>query len=585
MRAGRTAQGGSTITQQLARLSFLMPAKTLRRKLQEAVLAMRLERAYTKDEVLERYLNMAYFGDGLYGVEAASRGYFDKHALDLTVAEAALLAGLLQAPSAYGPRMSATRAFARRDVVLHVMYAAGAIEQVTYEAASASAIELVDGLRRDEGHGQYFKEEVRKELVERFGWDRVHLDGLVVETSLDLDMQEAADEAVTHATKDIERQIARQGGHPRAEPLEVALVAVDPRTGEVRALMGGRSFERSPFNRATQAKRQPGSAFKPFIYAAALEQGYTPASVISGLNETVATAQGAWVPAEGHAEGDAVTIRDALRMSSNRAASLTLQGVGIRTAVDLAGSMGLGVMPSVPSLALGSGELTLLSLTSAFAAFASEGVVREPMLIRRVTSSSGEVLYQAAPVERRGVSPATAYLITSMLEDVVNTGTASGVRRMGFTAPAAGKTGTTDEYRDAWFVGYTSNVVAGVWVGYDTPRTIMRGGYAAELAVPLWTRFMLTATRNAAPEPFPMPASVIPVEICRLTGKLATDDCHGHEGMTYTEYFQGGTQPGESCQHPGFWRELLVGGPERLLTMAPDAPAVKKRGFWGRLFQ
>ena len=299
----------------------------------------------------------------------------------------------------------------------------------------------------------------------------------------------------------------------------------------------------------------------------------------------MATPQGGWVPAEGHAEGDAITMREALRVSSNRAASRTLQGVGIQQAVDLAGTMGLGVMPSVPSLALGAGEVTLLSLTSAFAAFASEGMVRQPTFIRRVTSSSGEVLYQAAPVERRGMSPATAYLMTSMLEDVMNSGTASGVRRMGFTLPAAGKTGTTDDYRDAWFVGYTPNVVAGAWVGYDTPRTIMRGGYAAELAVPLWTRFMLAVTSTAAPTPFQMPASITSVEICRLTGKRATDDCRGHEGMTYSEHFQVGTEPDDSCRHPGFWRDLVSGPPERLLTMAPvEAPATKKRGFWGRLF-
>ena len=254
-RDGRKAQGGSTITQQLARLSFLTPEKSLSRKLQEAVLAVRLERAYTKDQVLELYLNTAYFGDGLYGVEAASRGYFDKHANDLSVAEAALLAGLLQAPSVYGPRMSAERAFARRDTVLHVMHTTGVIDRPTFDAAAASPIELVDGLRRDEPHGQYFKEEVRKALVERFGWDQVYLGGLVVETSLDLDVQDAAEETVARSAKDLEGHIARQSGPPPAASLELALVAVDPRNGEVRALVGGRSFERSPYNRATQAKR------------------------------------------------------------------------------------------------------------------------------------------------------------------------------------------------------------------------------------------------------------------------------------------------------------------------------------------
>ena len=586
--AGRAAQGASTITQQLARLSFLEPEKTFRRKLQEVVLARRLERAFTKDEILELYLNAAYFGDGLYGVEAASRGYFDKHARDLGVAEAALLAGLLQAPSAYGPRMNAERALARRDVVLQVMHATGAIDRPAYESAVESPLELSDGLRREEGHGQYFKEEVRKQLVELFGWHRVYLDGLVVETSLDLDMQGAAETAVALAVRDIERRIAGQGGRRTAAPeaLEAALVALDPETGEVRALVGGRSFERSPFNRATQARRQPGSAFKPFIYAAALERGYSPASVIDGLGDPVATAQGAWVPAEEHEEGDVITVREALRVSSNRAAVRTLQDVGIRDAVDLAGRMGMGSMPSVPSLALGSGEVTLLSLTAAFAAFADEGIVHQPTLIRRVTASSGEVLYQATPTRKPAVSPATAYLVTSMLEDVVNTGTASRSRQMGFARPAAGKTGTTDDYRDAWFVGYTPMLVAGVWVGYDRPRPIMRGGYAAELAVPMWTRFMVAATRKDAPAPFPVPDSVTAVGICRLSGKLATDDCRRHEGMTYTEYFRSGTEPDDWCLHPGFWRGLFGARAASLPepAQAPAPPATTKRGFWTRLF-
>jgi penicillin-binding protein 1A len=269
-------------------------------------------------------------------------------------------------------------------------------------------------------------------------------------------------------------------------------------------------------------------------------------------------------------------------------------------------------MPAVPSLALGSGEVTLLSLTSAFAAFANEGTVIPPTLIRRAFTRDGEMLYEAAPVAQSAVTPATAYLITSMLEDVVSGGTASRARRMGFRLPAAGKTGTTNEYRDAWFVGYTPKLATGVWVGYDEPRTIISRGYAAELAVPMWARFMITATRDHAPESFRVPASVTAVDICRLSGKLATDSCRRHEAMVYTEYFKRGTEPVESCLHPRFGGGALyatattptmpVSSPPRLSVSAladattavaavrqasavpaEQAPPNKKRGFWARL--
>jgi 1A family penicillin-binding protein len=614
---GRAEQGASTITQQLARLSFLTPDKTVRRKLQELILATRLEHTFTKDQILELYLNKAYFGDGLYGVEAASLGYFGKHASELDVSEAALIAGLVKSPSAYAPTVNASRSVARRNVVLQAMRETRAIDDRTYRAAVATPLQLNDALRREEAFGQYFKEEVRKELVERFGWDRVYRDGLRVETTLDLDMQRAAEDEVQQTLATIEQQQKRRGASrgsnaaTTTDPLQAALVALDPHTGEVRAMVGGRSFEQSHFNRATQSRRQPGSAFKPFVYAAALEQGFTPATIITGLSEPVATFKNVWLPDDEHVDGDAITMRSALRLSSNRAAVQMLQTIGVPSAVTYAQRLGLDNLPAVPSLALGSGEVTLLSLTSAYGAFANQGVLATPSLIRRVKTSDGQLLFETTPSEKAAVSPTTAFLITSMLQDVVNAGTAAQARQVGFKLPAAGKTGTTNDYHDAWFVGYTPRLVTGVWVGYDQPRTIMRGGYAAELAVPLWARFMMTATHDDKPESFRPPAGIVAVDIDGVSGRLATDDCRrSRDGIVYTEYFARGTEPIDICpiHRAHLLRALIPFGrssapvvvaqeaspptvaevrptpPPPVAQQAPAPEPKKKRGFWSRVF-
>jgi penicillin-binding protein 1A len=628
---GWGSQGGSTITQQLARQSLLTREKTVTRKLTEIVVAARLEQEFTKKQILELYLNKVYFGDGLYGVEAASLGYFGKHAADLDVAEAALLAGLVKAPSTYAPTVSVVRATSRRNAALDAMLDAGAIDEATLRAAKAREVELYDALRGQESYGQYFKEEVRKQLVQQFGWARVYEGGLKVYTTLDLDMQRAAETEVARAVADIEKRKGRtrRGAGPEdSEPLQAALVALDPATGEVRAMVGGRSFDDSHFNRVTQARRQAGSAFKPFVYAAALERGYTPASLISALDTPIMTLQGAWVP-DDHGTDEEMTMRAALRTSSNRAAVKMLQDIGIPAAVSAADRLGLGEVPGVPSLALGSGEVTLLSMTAAYATFANSGMRPEPTLIRRVETTEGEVLFTSSPHAERAVSEATAFLITNMMADVVNSGTGWQARRVGFTLPAAGKTGTTNEYRDAWFVGYTPHLATGVWIGYDQPRTIMRDGYAGDLAVPLWGRFMSAATRGDKPDTFKAPRTVTTATICRITGKRATGDCYGAESVdrngdivagrtVYTEYFVRGSEPDEYCpfhKHvslpnmifaasaPQVPRPAAVAAPEVSVpiataatvgeappteavapTTAAKAAQAPKRGFWGRFF-
>jgi penicillin-binding protein 1A len=609
---GRLAQGGSTLTQQLARQSFLTPDKTLRRKITEIFVAARLERQFTKDEILGMYLNKVYFGDGLYGVEAASLGYFGKHASEVSVAEAALLAGLVKAPSTYAPTVSVDRARTRRNVVLQAMRDGKMIDGPTYDAAVREPVKLDDALRRGEAYGQYFKEEVRRFLVQRFGWERVYQGGLKVYTTVNLDMQRAAEAEVVRAIADIEK---RQGAKATsgADSLQAALVAMDPHTGEVRAMVGGRDFEQSSFNRATQAKRQPGSAFKPFVYAAALEQGFSPATLIENLDAPIMTLQGAWVPEDEHLDSPSITMRMALRTSSNRAAVQMLDQVGIPITVQYAQRMGVGSVPSVPSLALGSGEVTLLSMTSAFSTFANDGLVPTPVLVRRVEGRDGEVLYLNEQVQQRAITEATAFQMAEMLADVVNSGTAWPARREGFTAPAAGKTGTTNDYHDAWFIGFTPHLATGVWVGYDQPRTIIGRGYAAELAVPLWARFMKAATRNDKPDWFSRPRGMTTARICRLSGRLATDSCHDDEkSLAYYENFVAGTEPTLTCPihnpvlakpfralaalfapksaSPTAHAPAATPPQQAAVTEAPPAPKVeaqpqqKKRGFWSRVF-
>ncbi len=626
-------EGASTITQQLAKLSFLSPERTIGRKLQELMLAARIEHTFTKDQILEMYLNKVFFGDGLYGAEAAARGYFDEHASELTVSQAALLAGLVKSPVRYAPTENLHRALERRDLVLQAMLDTGAIDRTIFDQARASHVTLHDGLQAP-GRAGYAKAAVLQELLDRFGAESVYEKGLRVYTTLDMDMQLAAEKAVAASLDDVTRRRAawlkRSPRRAKVEqaadatnPLQAALLALDPDTGAIRAMVGGRDFRESAFNRAVQARRQPGSAFKPFVYAAALESGFTPATLITHLDDPIPTPAGDWTPDDGHVSGDAITLRDALRVSSNRAAVHLVEEVGIPRAVRFAQSMGVGEVPSVPSMALGAGDVTLESMTAAYSAFINGGMVPHPLLIRRVESRDGTLLYQAQPSSTRVIQATTAFLMADMLAGVVNAGTGSGVRQLGFTLPAGGKTGTTNSVRDAWFVGFTPHLATGVWVGFDQPRTILPNGFASNIAVPLWTAFMKTATRRDAPDWIAPPPGITTADVCRLSGKLATDGCRSAEvvgadgqlervSTAYTEYFVEGTEPTTYCDlHPsrsfaGRLASLFSGGgppspppavnephdpgrervgPVTDSSMPPPPPRPrKKRGFWARLF-
>ena len=632
IRSGEFDQGGSTITQQLARLSFLTPDKKVRRKLKEIYLALRMEQIYSKDEILEMYLNKVYFGSGLHGVEAAARGYFDKSATDLAIDEASLVAGLIQAPSAYDPGQHPERALKRRAVVLDQMAGAGMIDAEAARQMAATPLALIDD---EDGAGAWFKQAVTRELVALFGWERVSESGLRVYTTLDPLAQEAAEKALAEGLTRIEK--SSRFRHPRrdemAKPqrgtapeyLQGALVSIDPASGEVRALVGGRDFADSQFDRVSQASRQSGSAFKPFVYAAALELGYSPATLITGLDEPIATPEGPWLPADGHNVAEALTMRAALRTSSNRAAAQMLQTIGIQPAVAQARKFGLDA-PPVPSLVLGSGEVTLMALTSAYGAFADAGTLRTPRLIRRVEDADGVVLMETHDAPVQVLSAETAYQMAAMLADVIDRGTGNPVRQAGFRQRAAGKTGTTNDYRDAWFVGFTPDLVTGVWVGFDQPKTIVPGGYASELAVPIWGTFMRDATAGAPGRWIDRPSNLVAVEICQDSGLLPTHACSrvrrvsssGEESVGSTvavEYFRRGKQPHQQCPlHDfSFFRasrtasfdaadfppSALVGalaspadrpsgdapGPAVAAgeTAEPKSEEPKKRGFWSRV--
>lgn len=529
IRARRIVQGGSTLTQQLARSVHLSRSRTFERKLRETMIAARLEERYSKEQILEAYLNTVYFGDGYYGVEAASRGYFGKSAAGLETHEAALLAALVRAPSRDAPSVSSERARARRNLVLRLMHEQQRIPAGELRAAVRRPVPVPsDGrthtamVANGNEHGQYFHEELRRELIEHFGNDRVLRGGLRVYSTYDPGLQTAAEEAVRTRIA----QIARR--RKAAKALQGSLVSLDASTGDVLALVGGRDFDESPFNRATQARRQAGSAFKPILYAAALERGYAPGTLLTALDAPIGAPGEEWLPAGEH-ELPEYTLRRALKVSSNRASAQLMQQVGVGTAVYYAHRLGIeSELPLVPSLALGTGEVTLMELTAAYTAFANRGEAVRPRLFTRVDDSNGVTIFFNQARHTRALRQGTAYMMSSMLADVITGGSGSGVRAAGFRLPAGGKTGTTDDYADAWFIGYTPRIVTGVWFGFDRPDTIMPRGFASTVAVPAWARFMKAATRDHRPEWYEMPPDVETVAICRLSGARATPACRYH---------------------------------------------------------
>jgi membrane carboxypeptidase/penicillin-binding protein len=445
------------------------------------------------------------------------------------------------------------------------MVDAGYLDANTARSLEKAELRLTNGFGSDRT-AQYFKNHIVRFLVDRFGWEAVSERGLRVYSTIDMRAQLAAEDAVTRGLATAEKMRgfkAPRRGDPRVKSegqapayLQGALVAIDPTSGEVRALVGGRDFGESQFDRATQARRQAGSAFKPFVFAAALESGATPATVYSDLDDAALVPGGVWRPADGHSSLESMTMRTALRISSNRAAVQVLRRVGIPRAVSYASRMGLEA-PPVPSLVLGSGDVTVLSMTAAYGAFANGGWLRPPVFIRRVEDRDGRVLYRDDSRPSPAVTEETAFLMAQMLADVVNRGTGYRARQAGFRFQAAGKTGTTNDYHDAWFVGFTPALVASVWVGFDDPKTIVPGGYAGDIAAPIWGRFMQQATTKDAGW-IRRPGGISSAEICRESGLLPSDACYRthivkadgtvtDQSVVATEFFRRGTEPADYC--------------------------------------
>jgi 1A family penicillin-binding protein len=582
-------EGASTITQQLARQMFLNDRKTLWRKAQEIVVAFRIERQFTKDKILELYLNEVYFGHGYYGIEAASRGYFGKSADKVTLSEAALLAGLIKAPSRYSPRTHPDRARERRTIVLKQMAEAGYIDQATAETQANAPVALARTAPEAPFAG-YFKNYVVQDLVQRLGEEAVYEGGLQVYTTINPELQKAAEAALNEGLLKIESR--PRYPHPRRaktwQPrttngttpyLQGAIVAMTP-DGRIAALVGGRDYNESAFDRATQAKRQPGSAFKPFIYAAALESGLTPSTVISGLapvmdDAGVGVKPAAWWPNEAHGSTtDQMTMRTALRTSSNRAAAMVLTEVGLARTLGFVKQFGFDA-PAVPSMVLGTGEVTVLNLTAAYAAFAHYGRMPTPVAIRRVEDREGRVVLENVPQETQAVGAITAFQTAEMLADVINSGSGYAVRRAGFTQPAGGKTGTTDDFKDAWFAGFTPELVATVWLGFDDPKTIVREGFGGDLAAPIWGRMMQLTAKSRGGGWLAPPPGLVSAKICKLSGLLANPECaavtaaddYGRvstRSYVANEYFRAGTSPTMFCNVHG------VEEPVMPLGMVPD---------------
>jgi penicillin-binding protein 1A len=583
-------EGFSTITMQVARNTFISSRyrseRTMGRKLLELRLARLLERHLTKDEILELYLNAIYLGNGAFGVEAASRDLFGKRVRNLTLAEGALLAALPKGPSAYTPRRDYDRAMRRRNLVLGLMEQQRKADPIDLRLAKEESIDLASKEWTPPAPNEsYALDAVRAAVDSILRAVGEQGSNLNIYTTIDPVAQRAAERVIRRHAERIQSETSwwLEG---EQEAVQGALVAIDPRSGDIRALVGGRRYARGGFNRALAARRQPGSAFKPFVYAAALETGMTPASFVDDEPITIHDGDRDWTPANyGDEYYGRVTLRSALAHSANAATVRVSRRVGESRVVEVASRNGIrSPLRALPAIALGAVEVTPLELVTAYAPFANGGSRVAPRLIRRIERPDKGEVWRMESEPAQVMDPRDAFQLTSMLRAVVDDGTGRAVRSYGVTGPVAGKTGTTNGGTDVWFVGYTPTVVAGVWFGYDVPKSLGDGANGGRYAAPAWAEFYRDGWRERAPRnAWAAPQGLMSRDIDPETGKLAGEWCPNRE----TEWFKPGTQPVELCRehneppdsHVDDWvRELGRELPEVLREAIKERlPEIRKR--------
>ena len=545
LKAGRTREGFSTITMQVARNTFAVrkyPARSLRQKLTELRLSRLIERSLTKQQILELYFNVIYMGNGVYGVEAASKDLFGRSVNQLNLPQAAMLAALPKAPSLYTPRRHPERALARRNLVMSLMVQEGYVSANRLPGLQAQPLRIArDEWRPKDANDSYALDAVRAIVDSIIQGGTADIVDLTVRTTLDRNAQIAADRAVRKRAAVIQSETGR-----RAQ-IQGAMVAIDPRNGDIRALTGGRVYERGNFNRALLAHRQPGSAFKPFVYAAAMASNYTPSSEVDDDPIDVVQGRNVWSPQNYNDDySGRITFRRALIKSANAATVRVSQAVTIPRIIEYAKRLGIvSPLPNVPSMALGSAEVTPLELVTAYAPFANGGFRVKPRLVRSIETKDNPRLWQQE--EGRGtpvMDPRDAYQVTSMLQSVVDYGTGKAVRDYGVTGLVAGKTGTTNSGTDVWFVGYTPTLVAGFWFGFDNPAPIGGDASGGRLAAPAWAEFFLNGWREPKnPTAWNPPPGMTMRIIDPTTGYLATEWCPASRN----EYYKPGTEPTIQC--------------------------------------